>query len=85
MTPIDHHLFTLVREWDRMEQDERRDSARGKAIRHDIELIGQTAAFFGGFDGMKKLHDAAEQIVGFDNSVGFWINRLWDGIGGWCS
>ena len=77
MKPIEQHLVDLVREWDGMDSAERRDSARGKAI--------LPAAFFGGFDGMKKLHDAAEEIVGFDNSVGFWINRLWDGIGGWCS
>ena len=85
MQPIEQHLVDLVREWDGMDSAERRDSARGKAILPDILLIGQTAAFFGGFDGMKKLHDAAEEIVGFDNSVGFWIHRLWDGIGGWCS
>ena len=85
MTPIDHQLFELVREWDRMDSAERRDSARGKAIQHDIELIGQTAAFFGGYDAMKRLHDAAEEIVGYDNSIGYWLNPLWDRIGGWCS
>lgn len=48
-----------------------------------LQLIGQTAAFFGGFDGMTRLHDAAEALVGRDNSVGYTLNQAWHGIGGW--
>lgn len=85
MEPIHHHLVELVREWDGMDSHERRTSERGKAILHDIQLIGATAAHFDGYDGMKQLHDAAEALVGGDNSVGYWLNSMWDGIGSWCS
>lgn len=85
MTPIEQHLVALVQAWDRMESEQRRNSVSGKAILHDIHLIGQTAAFFGNYDGMIALHDAAEEIGGNDNSVGYWLNSMWDGIGGWCS
>ena len=81
---IVQRLVNLVHEWDGMDTTQRRDP-RGLSIRHDIVLIGQTAAYFDGYDGMKKLHDDAEALVGNDNSVGFWLNTLWDGIGGWCS
>ncbi|NCU67958.1 hypothetical protein GWK50_19230 (plasmid) [Acidovorax sp. 210-6] len=67
------------------------DGLRGKAdpeanARRDelyarLRLIGATAAFFGGYDGMKKLHDAAEQLVGNTNEAGYYVNRAWD-LGG---
>lgn len=82
--PIENVLIELVQEWDQMDKQQRQ-GARGQAIYHDIRLIGQTAAFFGGFDGMIALHDAAEALVGRDNSVGYYLNLLWDRIGGWCS
>jgi hypothetical protein len=85
MTPIAQHIVALVQEWDRMDTEQRRNSGRGKGILHDIHLIGQTAAFFGDYDGMKELHDAAEALVGRDNSVGYWLNTMWDGIGSWQS
>lgn len=57
--------------------------ARIDALAERIQVVGVTAAFFGGYDGMRKLHDAAEALVGRDNSVGGILNRLWDGVGGW--
>jgi hypothetical protein len=82
--PIADVLVELVREWDQMDKQQR-NGARGQAICHDIRLIGQTAAFFGGFDGMISLHDAAEAMVGNTNEIGYYLNLLWDRIGGWCS
>ena len=84
MKPIEQHLIDLVQSWERMNPAERKTDY-GRGVRHDIELVGQTAAFFGNYDGMKALHDAAEALVGGDNSVGFYLNAMWDGIGGWCS
>lgn len=79
---IENTVVELVKEYDAMNSSERGED-RGQAIRKDIRLIGTTAAFFGGADGMTELHDAAEALVGKDNSVGYWLNKLWDGIGGW--
>lgn len=52
-------------------------------VREKIQLIGRTAAFFGGYDGMMKLHNACEASTGNSNEVGDVLNRAWDGIGGW--
>lgn len=57
--------------------------ARIDALARRIQVVGLTAAFFGGYAGMKQLHDAAEALVGSDNSIGATLNRLWDGFGGW--
>lgn len=81
---IENTIVELVKEYDAMGSAERANE-RGQAIVKDIRLIGNTAAFFGGYDGMTRLHDAAEALVDKDNSVGFWLNRMWDGIGGWLS
>jgi hypothetical protein len=84
MDAIDLVIVELVKQWDAMSGAER-ETPRGHAILNDVQLIGQTAAFFGGYGAMKKLHDAAENRVGNDNSVGYWINRMWDGVGSWLS
>lgn len=34
---------------------------------------------------MKKLHDAAERLVGNTNKAGYYINLAWDRIGGWAA
>jgi hypothetical protein len=81
--PIQERLVDLIREYDGLRDRKGRDNKRAVEITHEVEVIGSTAAFFGGFEGMEQLHDAAEQIVGNDNSVGYWVNRMWDGIGGW--
>lgn len=81
---IEHYLVAAIKTWDGLTPDQRR-STKGLALRKEVELIGKTAAFFGGYDGMKRLHDACEQLVGNDNSVGYYLNHMWDGIGGWCS
>jgi hypothetical protein len=57
------------------------DSTLYGATEDKIRAIGQTAAFFGGFDGMTKLHDAFEKAGGDT----YKLNRLWDQIGGWCA
>ncbi len=84
MDAIDRVIVELVRQWDAMDSDER-NTPRGHAILKDVQLIGQTAAFFGGYSAMKQLHDVAENHVGNDNSIGYWLNRMWDGIGSWLS
>lgn len=88
-------LVDWVREFDALKDQRRgmtyrdpmelRDGldARIDALAERVQVVGLTAAFFGGFEGMRSLHDAAEALVGRDNSVGFHLNRLWDGIGGW--
>lgn len=57
--------------------DENEDKEGLNAIR----LIGLTADFFGGFDGMTRLHNAFEKSGG--NT--YKMNRFWDQIGTWCS
>lgn len=75
-------LVQMVREYEQMSQNERKNIA-GIVLLGKIHTAGRTAAFFGGYDSMKQLHDAAEKLVGSDNSVGYWLNLMWDGIGGW--
>lgn len=82
MMKIENTIVELIKEYDAMDSDAR-DEVRGQVIVKDIRLIGNTAAFFGGYDGMTKVHDAAEALAGKDNSVGYWLNKMWDGIGGW--
>jgi hypothetical protein len=77
-------LVKLTQEWDQMDSDARR-GPRGQEIKHDIELIGIATDHVGGFDAMTRLHNQAEALVGNDNSVGFYLNSMWDGIGGWAS
>lgn len=72
-------LALQYEELDRRSQEE----GVGKEIVNKVQTIGRTAAWFGGFDAMKKLHDAAEETVGNNNSVGYHLNWMWDGIGGW--
>lgn len=59
------------------------EGAPGLNIRDQVRMIGRTVAWCGGFDAMKRLHDEAEDCVGNNNSVGYWLNQFWDGIGGW--
>jgi hypothetical protein len=59
--------------------------AERDAVREAIRTIGRTAVFFGGFDAMKRLHDAVEAMTGATNEIGFELNFAWDGIGGWWS
>jgi hypothetical protein len=62
---------------------EQREDEAGVVLLEMIWIVGCTAAFFGGYQRMKELHDAAETHVENDNSVGYWLNQMWDGIGGW--
>lgn len=59
------------------------DKPEAEALLENIRIVGRTADFFGGYEAMKKLHDAAEELVGNDNSIGYWLNKNWDGIGSW--
>lgn len=54
-------------------------------VREKIQIIGRTAAFFAGFDGMTKLHNACETMTGNRNEIGDVLNHAWDCIGGWCA
>lgn len=76
---IQHHIVELVKQYDALD----RDDPEVQKLVDQLRLIGRTAAFFGGYAGMIKLHDAAEALVGKNNSVGYHLNQLWDGIGGW--
>lgn len=75
-------IVALTQRYDRMTREER-EGAEGAAIRETLYTVGRTAAFFGGYAGMIALHDAAESLVGNNNSVGYVLNWMWDGIGGW--
>lgn len=77
-------LVALVNQYDRLDSD-KRQSTLGITLCDQIRVAGATAAFLGGFDAMEKLHNAAEELVGGNNSVGYWLNYMWDGIGGWCA
>lgn len=78
----DELLVELILEWDLMSEDQRK-SAQGQRILSEVQLIGITANYFGGYEGMRKLHDAAEARVDNSNQVGYWLNRMWDLIGSW--
>lgn len=75
-------LAQLALQYENLSRSEQEKGA-GKEIVNKVQTIGRTAAWFGGFDAMKQLHDAAEETVGNDNSVGYQLNWMWDGIGGW--
>jgi hypothetical protein len=77
-------LVSVVRQYERMDNDKRQSSV-GVTLLDQVKVAGATAAYFGGFDAMEKLHNAAEGLVGEDNSVGYWLNYMWDGIGGWAA
>lgn len=81
---IQAELIGLVREIESMRGDRSAEAeAAREVVREKIKLIGRTAAFFGGFDGMTKLHNAVEEMTGNRNEIGDVLNRTWDGIGGW--
>lgn len=83
---IEEQLIGLCRDMIRLRGDTTtRASVERDLVREKIQIIGRTAAFFGGFDGMTKLHDACESMTGNLNEIGDVLNRGWDGIGGWYS
>lgn len=55
------------------------EKARAKVALEKFRLIGRTAAFFGGYEGMLALNDAI--VTGGGDSA--WTNRMWEGIAGW--
>lgn len=77
-------LVHKVKQWDKMSEQER-EGPVGTTLYLEIRAAGHAASFFGGYDGMKALHDACEDLVDDDNSVGGHLNHLWDMIGGWLS
>ena len=79
------HLIALVRRGVMLGVGERDQAPEGQALWAQIQAIGLAASFVGGFDGMKKLHDAAEAATGDTNEIGYVLNRAWDRIGGWAS
>lgn len=56
------------------------DSVTRDKLAEQIKIAGKSAAFFGGFEAMTLLHDGAVDI---NPDAGYYLNRLWDGIGGW--
>lgn len=75
-------LVKLVRDYDQR-ICKSSDDPELKVIVAQIRAMGHAASFFGGFDGMTALHDAAEAATGKRNDIGYRLNHLWDGIGGW--
>lgn len=83
---IQEELIELVRELKSLRGDTSQSADDGRdAITEKIRTIGRAAAFFGGYDGMKRLHDACESMTGDTNEIGEVLNRKWDMIGGWLS
>ncbi len=81
---IQTQLIDLAREMEALRGRLDFDStARRDEVRELIKTIGRTAAFFGGLDAMKRLHNACEAEIGNTNEVGDVLNRAWDGISGW--
>lgn len=66
-------------------QDDAESNARREDLYHQLRLVGETAAFCGGFAAMTKLHNEAERLAGNTNEVGFFLNKAWDSIGGWAA
>lgn len=82
--PIEETIVEMTRELDELRgQNAPEVNARRDELYARLRLIGATAAFYGGYDAMKKLHDAAERLVGNTNKAGCYITRAWDGVGGW--
>lgn len=79
---IEGQLIALARRMSEMRGESNVDAERD-AVREAIRTIGRTAAFFGGYDAMKQLHDAVEDMTGATNEIGFELNFAWSGIGGW--
>lgn len=81
---IQEQLIGLARDMVRLRGNSAdQASTERDQVREKIQIIGRTAAFFGGFDGMTKLHNACEEMTGNRNEIGDVLNRAWDGIGGW--
>ena len=55
------------------------DEEKLRALVHDCRIIGETAAFFGGYQAMLEMNNAIVDAGGDSRS----INYLWDGICGW--
>lgn len=82
--PIAKSIVEICSELDELRGENNDEAnARRVVLKEQLELIGATAAFFGRYEAMKKLHDAAEELVGNTNEVGDRLNRNWDMIGGW--
>ena len=73
---IQHELIELVNKMIGLEGDssEQANLERDQ-VREKIQMIGRTAAFFGGFGGMAQLHDACEDLTGNRNVIGYELNR----------
>lgn len=81
---IQDQLIALTRELETLCGDDSGEATeRRSVVREQIRTIGRTAAFFGGYEGMAKLHDACESRTGSTNEIGSVLNRTWDDIGGW--
>ena len=75
---IQNQLIDLARDMIRLRGDRSAAAdAERDQVREKIEIIGRTAAFFGGFDGMTKLHNECEAMTGKTNEIGDVLNREW--------
>lgn len=81
--PIEQTILEMTRELESLRHQGDSAMPRREELFKQLRLIGMTASFFGGWDAMKKLHDAAENLVGNTNQAGFYLNNAWDMIGDW--
>lgn len=70
-------LVALVQQYDQLKD---RDTPEGAALIARVRAMGWAASFFGGYEGMSKLCQAAEEL---DRKAGYWINYTWHDIAGW--
>jgi hypothetical protein len=71
-------LAELLHQWDAMPSEQRRSEA-GRVALAEVRGIGETAAYFGGFDAMQAL-DRETSRTGAPHHH---LNAMWDLIGGW--
>jgi len=77
-------LVALVQQYAAMSSADRQGPV-GQSIRERIRVIGETADYFEGFEGMQRLLREAEGKVGDDGSMVRWLDGMWDRVGEWVS
>lgn len=77
-----NHLIQQVRALTAIPKCDHEEPA-AQLLLTEIRAIGMTADAFDGFEGMERIHDAAEEETGWRNEIGGALNWMWDGIGEW--
>lgn len=50
-----------------------------------IQLVGHTANYFGGYEAMSKLYSDVDRVAPRGNDIGSILDKAWHGIGTWLS